>query len=205
MERLRRRRFPSTRSCAPTPTRRRSSAIRDADVAFSSRITPGAPRRRAAAALDPQPGGRRRRHAVSRDGRDPQVVMTNSRGNSSVDDRRARHRRDAGAAARACRWPGAGRPSGSGRRTSSTPAASIRTLRGARVLDRRAGIDRRRDGAPGSRAFGAHVVGIRRTRRRPAAGRRRRQSCAPIALLDELPARRRRRAWPRRRRPKRGT
>jgi phosphoglycerate dehydrogenase-like enzyme len=159
-------------------------AIRDADIAFGSRITPAqfaaAPRLRWI--HSPAAGiGSMLFPAMVRSA----VVMTNSRGNSSVTiaehviavtlvllrDLRLAWRRQSEKV-----WA----------QNEFDAGASIRTLRGARVLI--VGL-----GSIGSEtarlasAFGAHVVGIRRTTRAalPAGVE---AVFAPAQLLDHLPS-----------------
>ena len=141
--------------------------IPDADVAFGARLTPEHLAAAPAAALDSQPGGRRRQHAVSR-------RWSRRRSRSPTPrqqlghDRRARDRGHARAAARpAARVaaPGAKRVWAQNEFNAGAP---IRTLREARVLIVGLGSI----GAAAARlaaAFGAHVVGIRRRAGRTAA------------------------------------
>jgi phosphoglycerate dehydrogenase-like enzyme len=159
-------------------------AIPEADIAFSSRITPAhlaaAPRLRWVHSPAAGIGAMLFPEMVR-----SRVVMTNSRGNSSVtiaehviavtlvlfrDLRLAWRRQDERV------WA----------QNEFDAGASIRTLRGARVLI--VGL-----GSIGSEtarlasAFGAHVVGIRRTvGATPPAGVN--EVVAPAQLLDQLPA-----------------
>ncbi len=164
-----------------------------------------------APAVDPQPGGRRRRHAVSGDAREPGRHHQLAR-HVGVDDRGARARGHAGAVpAPAARVPAARRRA-SGRRTRSARKA-IAPLDGARVLIVGLRGDWQRGGASlrtSRRACHRHQTasagespGRRRSRRSgPAAGarsgRRRRRDCraAHARRRAALSARASSQRWP---------
>ena len=112
------------------------------------------------------------------------VVMTNSRGNSSVTIAEHVIAVDAGAAARAAARLAAAGASAPGRRTSSTPGAPMRTLRGSARARRRPRIDRR------ARRRGSRAA-LRRARRRHPAARRpsRRRPASPRSSAPEQLAR----------------
>ena len=193
VERLRAR-FPD-HTLSPRPQRRRRpvTLIAEAEVAFAGQIIAAAAAGGAAPALDAQPGGRRRRHAVSRRW-SPARSSSRTRAGMSADTI-AEHvlavtSRALPPAAARVRAPGR---SATGRRTRLAPPAATARSPAPRVLVVGLGAHRQRRGARMT-LLGARVTGARRTAAgaRPHGDVRRRRAAADRAARSPAGRRRRR-------------